>query len=266
MSSPPIITFTTDFGTKDHYVGAMKGVVLNICPGATLVDVCHHVHVHGILDGALTVAQAYHYFPCGTIHVVVVDPGVGGERRAIIAETKEHLFVCPDNGVLSFVYCRERQVTVRHATNDRYFLHPVSNTFHGRDIFSPVAAHIASGVSLDAFGPQIDDYVRLDFPVPIVDASGILRGAVLKIDRFGNIITNIAVADINETVGVGSSFRVRIAGAVISDIRASYAGAPADQFFAIFGSMGYLEIAGDRFSAAERLRASPGLAVEITAE
>jgi S-adenosylmethionine hydrolase len=266
VSALRVITFTTDFGTGDHYVGTMKGVVLGICPIATLVDVCHEVHSYNILEGALTVAQAYPYFPAGTIHVVVVDPGVGGARRPIIAETRQHTFVSPDNGVLSFVYQHECEVTVRHVANDRYFLHPVSNTFHGRDIFAPVAAHIAAGVPLDNFGPQIEDYVRLNIATPKLVAKGTLQGAVLKVDKFGNVVTNITAGDLSETLGAGASFRVRIAGTIISDIRTSYAGAPTGQLFAVFGSMGYLEIASNQSSAAEQLQVKPNLPVEITAE
>jgi S-adenosylmethionine hydrolase len=141
----PVITLTTDFGLSDHFVGVMKGVILGIEPAAQIVDISHGVQPYQIVDGAFTIAQAYRYFPKKTIHVVVVDPGVGSARRPLLAEMGGQYFVAPDNGVLSMVFAREKP-KVRHITNERYFLHPLSRTFHGRDVFSPVAAHLAAGV------------------------------------------------------------------------------------------------------------------------
>jgi S-adenosyl-L-methionine hydrolase (adenosine-forming) len=261
-----IITFTTDFGLSDHYVGTMKGVVLGVYPAATLVDICHGVPVFSILDGALTIAQAYTYFPRGTIHVIVVDPGVGGTRRPIIADIGSHVFVAPDNGVLSFVFEREPAASVVHVRNDRYFLHPVSNTFHGRDIFAPVAAHIASGVSLDSFGPQITDFVRLAIPVPHTSERGSVTGSVLKIDNFGNIITNITPDCLTRALGAGTSFTVKVGETTIPHFRLTYAGAAPGELFAIFGSMGYLEIALNQGSAAGQLGVQSGSVVEINSK
>ncbi len=262
MNKSPIVTFTTDFGLQDHYVGTMKGVVLNICPEAILVDICHEVPPYDIVSGALTIAAAYKYFPAGTVHVLIVDPGVGGVRRPIIAEVSSQTFVCPDNGLLSLVLDQEGDVAVRHATSDRYFLHPVSNTFHGRDIFSPVAAHIAAGVPVDSLGPLIKDYVELAIATPTL-AMGNIQGSVLKIDRFGNVVTNITPGHLVDAFGAGTPFVVRIAGCAISDIRTSYAGAPQGQLFAIFGSMGRLEISANQSSAAALLGVKPGTVVEV---
>ena len=158
MTEPRIVTFTTDFGLTDAFVGIMHGVVLNIHSETTLVDICHSISSYDILDGAWTIAQAYRFFPPRTVHVVVVDPGVGSARRPIIAETGEHIFVAPDNGVLSMVEAREEKFSVRHVTADRYFLQPVSQTFHGRDIFAAVAGWLSKGVAPAEFGPEIDRF------------------------------------------------------------------------------------------------------------
>ena len=195
MSDTRIVTFTTDFGLSDPFVGIMHGVVLNIHPETSLVDICHAVASYDVFDGAWTIAQAYRFFPPRTVHVVVVDPGVGGTRRPIIVETDDYVFVAPDNGVLSLVEMREPKFTVRHVTAERYFLQPVSQTFHGRDVFSPVAGWLSKGVAPAEFGPEISDYVRLSLPVVERIGENSLRGVVLKVDKFGNLITNISEQD-----------------------------------------------------------------------
>jgi hypothetical protein len=191
----PIITLTTDFGLNDHFIGAMKGVMLEIAPEAQIIDISHAVQPFDILDGALTVSQAYSYFPSGTVHMVIVDPGVGTARRPVLMTGDRHLFVAPDNGVLSLVYDREERISVRHITAEHYFLQPSSNTFHARDIFSPCAAYLAKGVEPDRFGEEITDYVRFGAPRPKPVDEHTLRGIVLKVDRFGNLITNITPQD-----------------------------------------------------------------------
>jgi S-adenosylmethionine hydrolase len=256
-----IVTLTTDYGNDDHYVGTMKGVVLQINPRATLVDICHAVPAYDVLQGAITLAQAYRYFPAGTVHVVVVDPGVGTARRPIVADAGQHRFVAPDNGVLSFVYERESSVAVREITNDELFLHPVSSTFHGRDIFAPVAAHLSRGIDAESVGPVISDHVRLDIPKPLRLGQSLLQGSVLKIDRFGNIVTNLTPEDI--TPDARNVFRVRIASTEIPKLRHTYSGANHGELFAIFGSMGFLEIAVNQGSAAELLRVRVGDPVEV---
>ena len=160
------VTLTTDFGLNDHFVGTLKGVILNIIPEANVVDICHSVQAFDILDGALALAQSYSYFPAGTVHLVVVDPGVGSARRPIMAASEAHHFVAPDNGVLSLMYAREQRLTVRHITSEHYFLQPISNTFHGRDIFAPVAGYLAKGVDDEKFGEEITDFVRFNAPRP----------------------------------------------------------------------------------------------------
>ena len=161
MPHPRVITLTSDFGLADHFVGVMRGVILRINPEARLVDISHEVDSYDILDGAFTLAQSYRFFPPGTIHLVVVDPGVGSARRPILVTAPSAQFVAPDNGVLSMIYEREPDAQVRHITRERYFLRPVSNTFHGRDIFAPVAGWLSKGVEPGEFGKVVTDYVRL---------------------------------------------------------------------------------------------------------
>jgi S-adenosylmethionine hydrolase len=260
-----IITLTTDFGATDHYVATMKGVILTISPDVDIVDICHDISSYDIIGGALTIAQACRYFPAGSIHLAVVDPGVGGTRRAIAARTAKHVFIAPDNGLLTFALEHDEPATIRQIVNDRYFLHPVSNTFHGRDIFAPVAAHVSRGVSIEELGPEISDPVRLALPRPRI-SDGVIQGSVLKIDKFGNIVTNVTPHIIAESVGIGKMLRVRIAGVEIAETRMSYAGANSDALFAIFGSMGFLEVAMNQHSAASALGVKTGDAVEITAD
>ena len=164
MTESRIVTFTTDFGLSDPFVGIMHGVVLNVHPPTTIVDVSHSVGSYDIFDGAWTIAQAYRFFPARTVHVVVVDPGVGSERRPLVVETENYIFVAPDNGVLSLVEAREQKFSVRHITAERYFLQPVSRTFHGRDVFAAVAGWLSKGIAPADFGPEVSDYVRLAVP------------------------------------------------------------------------------------------------------
>ena len=180
MAYHPIITLTTDFGTNDHFVGAMKGVIVDIVPDVQIVDISHAVQAFDVLDGALAISQSYSYFPSGTIHMVVVDPGVGTTRRPILASSDGYHFVAPDNGVLSMVYAKEPRIRVRHITSDHYFRTPVSNTFHARDIFAPVAAYLAKQVDSHKFGDEIEDYVRFAAPRPKATGEGRLRAVVLK--------------------------------------------------------------------------------------
>jgi S-adenosylmethionine hydrolase len=259
VAKRPVITLTTDFGLHDHFVGTLKGVILGIAPDAAIVDICHAVPSFDILDGALTIAAAYKYFPNGTVHIVVVDPGVGSLRRPIVGSTGAHRFVAPDNGVLSAVYDAEPAVQVRHITAESYFLQPVSRTFHARDIFAPVAAHLAAGVDGDAVGPEITDFVRLDTARPTASGENTWRGTVLKVDRFGNLITNIAAQNIPRLFQASPpAFKLVIANREIDHLRFSYSEAAPGEAFAIVGSMGYLEIAVNQASAGEILGVGKG--------
>src|SRR5271167_3173530 len=243
MPESRIVTFTTDFGLSDPFVGVLHGVVLNIHPATTIVDVCHAVASYDVPDGAWTIAQAYRFFPPRTVHVVVVDPGVGSQRRPIIAETKDYIFVAPDNGVLSLVEAREPKFTVRHITAERYFLQPVSQTFHGRDIFAPVAGWLSKGVAPAEFGREVTDHVRV--PLPPVERVGenSLRGVVLKVDKFGNLITNISEQDAPALFAPVPPTASVLICETIARVRRSYDEGDDGEVFAIAGSSGYLEIA-----------------------
>jgi S-adenosylmethionine hydrolase len=232
-----IITFITDFGLADHYAAAMKGVALGICPRAQIVDISHDVAPFAIAEGAYLLAQAYAYFPKGTVHVAVVDPGVGSKRRAIVLEAAGQFFVGPDNGIFSMIMARGKY-KVREIANDRYFHHPVSNTFHGRDIFSPVGAHLAAGVPAARMGKRIGDAAALDLSRP----------QVLHVDRFGNVVTSL-----REAKGP-----VKIGKTVVSKRATHYAEAEAGSLFLIEGSSGYLEISVNGASAAKRLGCKAG--------
>jgi S-adenosyl-L-methionine hydrolase (adenosine-forming) len=260
----PIITLTTDFGSNDHFVGVMKGVILDIVPEAQIVDICHAVQAFDVLDGALTISQAYSYFPNRTVHVVVVDPGVGTARRPIVASSEKYHFVAPDNGVLSLVYAREDRMHVRHVTSEHYFLQPVSNTFHARDVFAPVAAYLAKEVDSLKFGEEVEDYVKFTAPRPKMVEANRLRGVVLKVDRFGNLITNITPQDAPALFGAAAGgFKIVAGSREISEIHNSYAEGAPGEVFGILGSMGFLEIAANRGPAAQLTGAGKGSEVSV---
>lgn len=267
MAQRPIITLTTDFGLNDHFVGTMKGVILNIVPEAEIVDISHAVQPYDVLDGALTIAQSYSYFPTATVHVVVVDPGVGTARRPIIASSEQHHFVAPDNGVLSLIYAREERMHVRHVTSQHYFQQPVSNTFHGRDIFAPVAAYLAKRVDSEKFGETVDDYVRFNAPRPKPVDARTMRGVVLKVDRFGNLITNFTPQDVPMLFQQNPpGFRIVVGKREIGEIKSTYSEGEPGEIFAILGSMGYVEISTNRGSAAQAIGVGKGTDVSIVLE
>ena len=264
MAQRPIITLTTDFGTNDHFVGVMKGVILDIVPDAAIVDICHSVQAFDVLDGALTISQAYSYFPTRTVHIVVVDPGVGTARRPILASSDKYHFIAPDNGVLSLVYAKESRMHVRHITSDHYFLQPVSNTFHARDIFSPVAAYLAKEVDSMKFGDEIEEYVKFSAPKPKAVEPNRLRGVVLKVDRFGNLITNITPQDAPMLFGADAKgFKIVVGGREISEIRNAYAEGAPGEVIAILGIMGFIEISANRAAAAQLTGVGKGAEVSI---
>jgi hypothetical protein len=263
----PIITLTTDFGLNDHFIGTMKGVILDILPEAEIVDICHSVQAFDVLDGALTISQAYSYFPAATVHLVVVDPGVGTARRPIIATSEKHHFVAPDNGVLSLIYAREERMRAIHVTSQHYFLQPISNTFHGRDIFAPIAAYLAKGVENEKFGDEITDFVRFNAPKPKPVDARTIRGVVLKVDRFGNLVTNFTPQDIPMLFQAETpQFKIVVGKREISEIKTSYAQGAPGEIFGILGSMGFLEIAANRGSAAQQLSVGKGTDVSVTLE
>jgi hypothetical protein len=259
----PVITLTTDFGTNDHFVGAMKGVIVDIVPDVQIVDISHAVQAFDVLDGALAISQAYSYFPNGTIHMVVVDPGVGTARRPILASSDGYHFVAPDNGVLSMVYAKEERIHVRHITSEHYFRQPVSNTFHARDVFAPVAAYLAKMVDSHKFGDEIEDYVRFAAPRPKAAGENRLRAVVLKVDRFGNLITNVTPEDVPALFAESATFKIAVGSREITDIRKTFAEGGPGEVFGILGSMGYLEIVSNRAAAAQITGAGKGAEVSI---
>ena len=256
----PIITLTTDFGLSDHYAGAMKGVILGICPQAEIVDLSHEVGAYEVVEAAFLLAQTYPYFPRGTVHVVVIDPGVGTARRPILAEAGGQRFVAPDNGVLSMM-CAQEKHKVRWITAEKYFLKPVSQTFHGRDIFAPVGAHLACGVAPTKMGRLITDYLRLHFERPVRTARRAWTGAVLKIDRFGNLITNFPAGEFPE---LGKRpFQLSIGLETVSRLATNYSESGPGELFVIIGSSGYLEVSACQASAAKMLGCGVGAPVEL---
>ncbi|MDE0553357.1 MAG: SAM-dependent chlorinase/fluorinase [Candidatus Poribacteria bacterium] len=262
---PPIITLTTDFGTSDAYVGVMKGVILNINPDVHIVDITHAVPPQDVHEAAFLIHSAHRYFPEGTIHIIVVDPGVGSDRRAIAYQTERASFVCPDNGILSYLLQEteseeEQSRNVVAIQNRAYFLPEVSQTFHGRDIFAPVAAHLSLGVPLADFGRSVQDLVRLRIPAFSVSDDK-LTGQIIKIDRFGNTITNIPEDALPRSA---FTYEIRIGQTRLTRINRAYAESEVGELLAIVGSFGMLEIAVNGGDAAERLGLKRGDSVVIS--
>jgi S-adenosylmethionine hydrolase len=257
----PVITLLTDFGTADHYVAAMKGVILGICPDAHLIDITHQISPYQILEAAFILSQAWPYFPPGSIHLIVVDPGVGSSRRPLLAEAGGHLFVAPDNGVLTLV----RNLKARELIAERFFRNPVSRTFHGRDIFAPVAAHLATGVPLREFGSEIHDPVILNEGEPVETSPGVWTGTILHVDHFGNIVTNFPARLSSELVK--GKFEVSLGEYRIYQYFQDYSSSEPGEVFLIQGSSGYLEISSRQTNAASRLGISIGdnLTLRLTA-
>jgi S-adenosylmethionine hydrolase len=242
-------------------------VVLNINPAVQIVDICNSVYSFDLLDGALTIAQAYLYFPADSIHVVVVDPGVGTARRPILAYTGKHSFIAPDNGVLSFVYDREERIVVRHIDAPHYFLQPVSNTFHGRDIFASVAGWLSKGVQYERFGEEITDYVRFAVPRPKAINERMIKGVVLKVDKFGNLVTNISPRELPQLFQPDPPpFKITVGKMEVVSLKTAYGQGAPGEVFAIPGSMGFLEIACNRGAASRLAGADRGSEVGVLIE
>ena len=256
----PIVALLTDFGTRDHYAGAMKGVVLGICPDVSLVDISHDLPAHDVLAGTLELAAAYRYFPSGTIFLVVVDPGVGSARRGIAAEAGDYRFVAPDNGVLTAVLDEHSAKRVVELTERRYARPTVSRTFEGRDRFAPAAAWLAKGIDLAALGRPAGAIHRLDIPQPRVEADRI-AGTVLRVDRFGNLITNIDRKTFEKLAG--GPVDIRVGTHQVPRVVSTYADAAAGEVCALFGSTDHLEIAANGASAAADLDLGRGAAVHV---
>ncbi len=252
----------SDFGTRDHYAGVMKGVVLSICPDATIVDVSHDLPAHDVAAAARELAATYKFFPPATIFLVVVDPGVGTARRGLAAEAGDWRFVAPDNGVLTGVFTEVAAKKVVELTERRYARPTVSRTFEGRDRFAPAAAWIARGVHLTALGRGITDYQTIDLALPVYDGAT-LRGRVVRVDRFGNIVTNLDRRSCERVTEGGAPVQLTVGVHTIARIVSTYADLAPGEVGALFGSTDHLECAMLSASAAEQLGVAPGEAVEL---
>jgi S-adenosyl-L-methionine hydrolase (adenosine-forming) len=259
-----IITLLTDFGTEDYFVGAMKGVILTCSPNSILVDITHEIPPQGIRTAAFTLNSAYPYFPAGSIHLAIVDPGVGSDRRPILIEAATHLFVGPDNGIFTFVLAQVPTARIRHLTNTLYFLPNPCSTFQGRDVFAPVAAALAEGISPADLGPTIQDIVRFDPVLCQSMADGTLAGTIMHIDHFGNCVTSLPIASLSGR----RSFCLKVKEFEIRRLAKFYseAAAPAGLPFLICGSAGFLEISVLSSSAARDLNIRVGESVRLVWE
>ncbi|HEY0049581.1 MAG TPA: SAM-dependent chlorinase/fluorinase [Pyrinomonadaceae bacterium] len=255
-----VITLLTDFGTRDYFVGAMKGAILSVNPQASVIDITHEIPPHDISSAAFTLANYYKNFPGGTIHVCVVDPGVGSARRAILLETEDYFFIAPDNGLLSFAFDKiesgksrrglaPRRFRVFELTNERYFAAAVSGTFHGRDVFAPVAGHLSGGVEPEKFGDEIEDFIRFEMPQPRNLSAGEIEAEIIHIDYFGNLITNLKAEDLP------AEFFLEVNETRVERHQKFYAEAEKGEIFSIAGSAGFLEIVAFQDSAKRLLKA-----------
>lgn len=255
-----IITLTTDYGTNDHLVGTLKGVILKINPEATIVDITHNVAPFDLLDGALAIGAAYTYFPPRTIHVVVVDPGVGTDRRPLLVSGDNQYFVAPDNGVLSVIFEREENVVVRHATAEHYYLQPVSRTFHGRDVFAPLAAWLSKNWQPPSMGEEIQDYKKFALPRP-KSADGVAKGIVMRVDTFGNLVTNFKAEDLPAPSAENGAMNLQVGNQTVSRLVSTFAEGNAGEAVAYVGSSGYVEIAVNKGNASRTLGIGRGTPV-----
>jgi S-adenosylmethionine hydrolase len=255
-----MITLTSDFGLKDPYLAQMKGVILTINPNANIIDITHGVEKFNVRMGAFMLASVAPYFPLGTVHLAVVDPGVGTERRAILVQTKQGFFVGPDNGILILAAQHNGILHIYQITNPKFMLSQVSSTFHGRDIFAPFAAHVDMGVEPSEFGPEITDAVKPEYAT-VKQRNGSFFGEVLFVDSFGNVITNLYQRELSETKTVNvkmQNFTLNL------PFCKTYAQAKPQQLIALIGSHGFLEIALNQASAAEKFHAKAGDRIEVT--
>lgn len=265
MPDNPLITLTTDFGYEDPFVGVMKGVILKINPRPTIIDLTHGIRPRDIQEAAFFIGTSYRFFPDDTIHVVVVDPGVGSRRRPIMVMADNHYFIGPDNGVFSYVYSmRPDMLQVIHITAEHYFLSSHSPTFQGRDIFAPVAAWFSRGVSMWKFGEPITDYQKISLSVPQIAPDGSLEGEVVHIDRFGNAITNITKADIEKLAGMRpDSVPIILFGEKPAPLKHFYSEADAGTLSSLVNSSDYIELFVYRGSASSEYKISAGAGVRI---
>ena len=264
MRTRPIITLTTDFGTTDHYVGALKGSILSVTTDPILVDITHEIPPHDVRAAAWVLARAVPAFPRRTIHICVTDPTVGTARKPLLIVTDDHYLIGPDNGIFSFVLETSPPSSIVHLTAPHYMKEPVSATFHARDIFGPVAAHLTRGVDPLNFGETLDTCVRLDLPRPSLTPQRSVRASVVHVDRFGNVILNVTRKGLEALMGPGAGGFAAVAGATrIETMVATYGDAPAAAPVLLYNSSGFLEIAASRARASEMLGLSTGDIVDV---
>ena len=255
-----IIALLTDFGHQDIFVGVMKAIMLRINPNLHIVDITHEVAPQAVRTACLLLMHSYKYFPKDTIFVAVVDPGVGTTRKPILIEADGYYFIGPDNGIFSFIH-PDSITRIVWLTNDKYFLHPVSSTFHGRDIFAPVAAHLSKGTPVDDFGPRLDTIVRIELPQP-KQVGDKLIGEIIHVDRFGNLISNISEDAFKSFIG-NAGFELHVAGKVITQLSPSYGEAKDGEIIALFDAFHMLEVSVKNSSCADALGAGIGTPIVI---
>ena len=258
-----VISLITDFGLKDNFVGVIKAVILKINPSAGIIDICHEVKPQDITEAAFLLMSSYNYFPSGTVHLAVVDPGVGSGRKKILVKTKNYFFIGPDNGILSLALKKETPLKIIQITNQRYFLKPVSNTFHGRDIFAPVCAYVSKDkYNIERFGRRIKSFKELELPKVNMTPNS-LTGEIIYIDRFGNLISNID-KNILENFVKNKKFKIDIKGRTIDRLSSSYSEGSYLKLIALMDSFNYLEIALNCSSARDYLGVDKGAKIKIT--
>ncbi|MFH1862373.1 MAG: SAM-dependent chlorinase/fluorinase [bacterium] len=257
------ITLTTDFGWMDAYVAAMKGVILSISPDCQIVDITHSIQPQNLWQAAIVLSNAVDFYPDGTIHVAVVDPGVGSSRAVIAVKTERHLFLAPDNGILELIFKKNPYCEVRRVENGSLFMPKVSHTFHGRDIFSPVAAHLANGVPFAELGPIITEFERYIFPNPKLRGRTI-EGEIIYCDHFGNLMTNVHESDLAKLGSFNPSFlHIHVADTCVNGLSKTYSDVELGELVCLFGSTGYLEVSIRQGSAYDRFRLPIGSKIVI---
>lgn len=246
-----LVTLTTDFGHKDPFVGQVKGAIKKVNPEAEIIDITHDITRYSIKEAAIVIGLSYKYFPPRTVHLVVVDPTVGSQRRPVLVSTGEHYFVGPDNGVFSYVYQQEENVRVLHITSDHYFLKKDSTTFQARDLFAPVAGYLSKGLPIERFGEPITDYVKFSIPEPSSPTKNAIEGEVIYIDRFGNALTNIRRDLLEPLLSAGNRIRIVCKGKDVP-LKRYYAEAKDDGLYAVIDSFDLLELFVYRGNASKK--------------
>jgi len=264
MEHGPIITLTSDFGYRDPFVGIMKGIILNINPFVNIIDITHGISPQNVIEAAFAIEMSFESFPSKTIHVVVVDPGVGSSRRPILVVTDYHYFVGPDNGVFSQIFNLTESLNVIHITAEHYFMPQRSSTFHGRDIFAPVAAWLSRGINVSNFGDTITDYVTIPVPLPVTPAKNTIEGNVIYIDHFGNAITNIKAQKIEDLFGSNIEGRLKvIVKGKEAPLKNYYSQAENNGIYSLINSFGYLELFKHKGTASSDFGISVGETVNL---